>query len=77
VTDSSDSDHEATAEDETPRGAAKPEELDGRGGEERESEIPPEVRDDDDFDRDMYGEAREIVDPDQHRDEEEYDCSNR
>jgi hypothetical protein len=76
VTDSSDSDHEATAEDETPHGAAKPEDLDGREGKEGQedkSEIPPEVRDSEDIDHDKYGEARETVNPDQHRDEEEYD----
>jgi hypothetical protein len=73
VTDSSDADDGATAEDETLLGAAKPEKLDGRGGVEGESEIPPGVREDENLDRDKYGEAREIVNPDQHRDEEEYD----
>ncbi len=73
MTDSSDSDDEATAEDETPLGAAKPEELEGREKEEGENKIPPGVRDDEDLGPDKYGEAREIANPDQHRDEEEYD----
>lgn len=71
MTESSDS--EATADDETPRGASKPEELEDReeagGG---ESDIPPEARDRE-GEYDEYGEAREIANPDQHRDDEAYD----
>lgn len=74
MTDSSDTDDEATAEEETPRGAAKPEELEGRGrAGANESEIPPGIRDDEELENDKYGAAREIANPDQHRDEEAYD----
>lgn len=70
----------ATADDETPRGAPKPAELDGREyGDENDTEaeaetgIPPEVREEEDDDDDDDEEAREIANPDQHRDEEAYD----
>ncbi|AXG11591.1 hypothetical protein [Haloplanus rubicundus] len=67
------SDSGATAEDETPRGAPKPEELDGReDGEESGEDIPPEAREEKEYD-DEYVEAREIANPDQHRDDEAYD----
>lgn len=66
--------HETTAEDETPQGAPKPEEVDGREPEGEESEIPPEVRDEEgDRYHEKHGAARENANPDQHRDEEEYD----
>ncbi|MFB6113420.1 MAG: hypothetical protein ABEJ58_04865 [Halodesulfurarchaeum sp.] len=75
MTDTSDSSEGATAEDETPRGAEEPETLEDRGetgdGEEQE-DIPPEARDDSDQYRDKYDEAREVANPDQHRDEESY-----
>jgi hypothetical protein len=37
-----------------------------------EADIPPEARDEKEYD-DEYGEAREIANPDQHRDDEAYD----
>ncbi|WP_248896936.1 hypothetical protein [Haloplanus halobius] len=74
MTDSPDSNDRATAEDETPHGAPEPEEFDGREGEVEESELPPEARDkEEDRYHDESGDARETANPDQHRDEEEYD----
>lgn len=65
---------EATATEETPQGAPKPEEVDGREPEDEESEIPPEVRDEEgDRYHDKHSAARDDANPDQHRDEEEYD----
>lgn len=81
MTDSSASGDGESAEDETPRGAQKPETLDSRESVEtaeseapEEDEIPPEARDDEDERyEDRYGEARKVENPDQHRDEEAYD----
>ncbi|MFC6874584.1 hypothetical protein [Halobellus marinus] len=74
MTESSDRKDGATAEGETPKGAPEPEELDSRGGEDVESELPPEARDkEEDRYHDKSGAAREVANPDQHRDEEEYD----
>ncbi|MBB6647469.1 hypothetical protein [Halobellus ruber] len=71
---SSERNDEATAEDKTPHGAPKPEDFDGREREGEEREIPPEVRDkQEDRYQDKSGVARENANPDQHRDEEEYD----
>jgi hypothetical protein len=76
VTDSTGDDDGATAESdsETPRGAPKPDELDDRRADaETDDELPPETREEDDAYEDEYGEAREIANPDQHRDDEAYD----
>ncbi|MFB6070670.1 MAG: hypothetical protein ABEJ76_06555 [Halanaeroarchaeum sp.] len=67
----------ATADDETARGADRPEELDTRERDDDEAqgdeELPPEAREDDDYYEDKYDEAREVANPDQHRDDEPYD----
>lgn len=80
MTESSDTDSGATAEDETPRGAPAPNELDDReagddddGGEEGERGTPSAIRDDEERYHDRHDEAREVENPDQHRDEEAYD----
>jgi hypothetical protein len=73
VTDSSTSDDETTHE-ETARGAPKPPGLDGRGDAGDDDDTPPpEARDETDHYEDKYGDAREIANPDQHRDDEPYD----
>lgn len=64
---------EATAEDETPQGAPIPEDIEGRERADEESEIPPEVRNEEARYQDEHRAAREDANPDQHRDEEEYD----
>ncbi|MFB6081311.1 MAG: hypothetical protein ABEJ67_00685 [Halanaeroarchaeum sp.] len=38
-----------------------------------DEEVPPGVRDDEDRFEDKYDEAREVANPDQHRDDPEYD----
>lgn len=73
MTDSPDSD-DASDQHETARGAAKPPGLDGRGESGDEDDTPPpEAHDETDHYEDKYGEAREIANPDQHRDDEPYD----
>lgn len=73
MTDAPDDDGQAV-EDETPRGAREPEALEDREeGESGGRGIPPAARDRQENYRDKYAEAREDENPDQHRDEEEYD----
>lgn len=69
-----DSNDRAVAEDETPRDTANTDETEDRDDEGEEvHKIPPEARDEEEYYQDKYDEAREVENPDQHRDEYEYD----